>query len=212
MSVETDLERALHGVAEGLTAPSTTLAGVRQRARRRRVATRAAGAAAVVAAVLAAIPLAGSLVRDRSSPLIEDPADVAGPTGAVDPADGATGDSVDEEVPAVEGPESPAPESSEPAGAEDQAPEYDEITVFVDAWAREDAEGMRRWSVSAYDVERALAMGIPTTTPYDCVPHQDPGQRQCLVDLDGTTYPVYVLAEQSATGEWLVSFVGPYHE
>lgn len=215
MSVETDLERALHGVAEGLTAPSTTLAGVRQRARRRRMATRAAGAAAVVAAVLAAIPLAASLVNDSSSPLIEDPADVAGPTGEMEPADGTAGKSV-EEAPTNEGPESPAPESpvpesSEVPGAEDPAPEYDEITSFVDAWSREDAEGMRRRSVPAYDVEMALAMGVPTTAPYDCVPHQNPEQRQCLVDLDGTTYPVYVLADQSVAGEWLVSWVGPYH-
>lgn len=433
MSVETDLERALHGVAEGLTAPSTTLAGVRQRARRRRMATRAAGAAAVVAAVLAAIPLAASLVNDSSSPLIEDPADVAGPTGEVDPADETAGDSVEEEVPAIEergGPDSPdisgepagwvqagatyhvvgiergdtldvrsgpstdheivgsipalgtavatsedrvlngslwyqvdtgalvgwvdshhvgvpvatrnmtdawnmfygeatvaetilemadlvrnspfggyecegedpgpdtcptwqgtiaslvdtgsrgeavvdmmaepreyvvgalpedagstdrwrvvadrtnagqfelrtleltrycrrgvvasesgdnrcvgaaTPESSETPGAEGPAPEYDEITSFVDAWSREDADGMRRWSTPTYDVERALALGVPTTAPYDCVPHQNPEQRQCLVDLDGTTYPAYVLADQSVTGEWLVSWVGPYH-
>lgn len=211
MSVETDLERALHAVAEGLTTPSTTLAGVRQRARRRRMTTRAAGAAAVVAVVMATIPLAASLVDDPSSPLIEDPADVAGPTGEMEPADGTTGDSVEEgEVPPVNGSESPVPESSETPGAEDPAPEYDEIMAFVDAWSREDADGMRRWSVPAYDVERALAMGVPTTAPYDCVPHQNPGQRQCLVELDGTTYPVYVLADQSANGEWLVSFVGPY--
>lgn len=213
MSVETDLERALHGVAEGLTTPSTTLAGVRQRARRRRMAIRVAGAAAVVAAVMAAIPLAASLVTDPSSPLIENPADVAGPTGETEPADGTTGDSVEAgEVPPIEGPESPVPESSETPGAEeDPASEYDEITSFVDAWSREDADGMRRWSTPAYDVERALALGVPTTAPYDCAPHQNPGQRQCLVDLDGTTYPVYVLADQSATGEWLVSWVGPYH-